>query len=65
MPNLCLNSFQTSFFKQMNKNFIKKNLILSPLSVYQILSLTSNGAKGKTLQEMLSALSSDNINELN
>ena len=63
--NLCLNSFQTSFFKQMNKNFIKKNLILSPLSVYQILSLTSNGAKGKTLQEMLLSLSSTELDELN
>ena len=63
--NLCLNSFQTSFFKQMNKNFIKKNLILSPLSAYQILSLTSNGAKGKTLEEMLLSLTSTELDELN
>ena len=63
--NLCLSSFQTSFFKQMNKEYIKKNLILSPISAYQILSLTSNGAKGKTLQEMLLSLSSTELNELN
>ena len=63
--NLCLSSFQTSFFKQMNKEYIKKNLILSPISAYQILSLTSNGARGKTLQEMLLSLSSTELNELN
>ena len=62
---LSLNSFQTLFFQQMNKEYVNKNMIISPLSAYQVLSLTSNGAKGKTLQEMLSALSSDNINELN
>ena len=63
--NLSLNSFQTSLFQHMNKEFTNKNLIISPLSAYQILSLTTNGAKGKTFQEMLLALSSDNINELN
>ena len=63
--HLSLNSFQTSFFQQLNKEYVNKNMIISPLSAYQILSLTSNGAKGKTFQEMLLALSSDNINELN
>ena len=51
--NFSFNSFQISFFKEINKKFIKKNLIISPLSAYQILSLTSNGAMGNTLQEML------------
>ena len=63
--NLTLNSFQTALFQHMNKEFVNKNLIISPLSAYQILSLTTNGAKGKTFQEMLSALSSKDVNELN
>jgi len=42
-------SFQTSFFKELNKQFINKNLIISPLSAYQVLSLAANGAKEKTL----------------
>ena len=62
---ISLNSFQTSLFQHMNKEFANKNLIISPLSAYQILSLTTNGANGKTFQEMLSALSSNNINGLN
>ena len=63
--NLSLSSFQTSFLKQMNKDYLKKNLIISPLSAYQVLSLTTNGAKGKTLQEMLLSLSSENLEKLN
>ena len=58
-------SFQTSFFKQINKEFINKNLIISPLSAYQVLGLTANGAKGKTLEQMLLALGNKNLNELN
>lgn len=63
--NVSLSSFQTSLFRQMNKEYIKKNLIISPLSAYQVLSLTSNGAKGQTLQEMLNTLSSSDLKELN
>ena len=58
-------SFQTSFFKQINKEFINENLIISPLSAYQVLGLTANGAKGKTLEQMLLALGNKNLNELN
>ena len=61
--SLC--SFQTNLFKEMNKVFINKNLIISPLSVYQIIGLATNGAKGKTLQEMLLALGNKNLEELN
>ena len=63
--NLSLCSFQTLLFKEMNKDHLEKNLIISPLSAYQVLSLTSNGAKGKTLEEMVLALSSTNLEELN
>jgi serpin B len=34
----------------------KKNILISPLSVYQIISLLSNGAKGKTQEEILQTL---------
>ena len=58
-------SFQTSFFKEMNKKYINQNLIISPLSAYQILGLTANGAKEKTLKEMLLALGNKDLEELN
>ena len=58
-------SFQTNLFKEMNQKFINKNLIISPLSAYQVLGLTTNGAKGKTLEQMLLALGNKNIEELN
>ena len=58
-------SFQTSLFKEMNKKYINKNLIISPLSAYQILGLTANGAKGQTLKEMLLALGNRDLKELN
>ena len=63
--NLSLNSFQTTLFQQMNKEFMNKNLLISPLSAYQVLSLTTNGARGKTYKEMLSSLAGNNIYELN
>jgi len=58
-------SFQFSFFKELNKQFINKNLIISPLSAYQILSLAANGAKKNTLTEMISALGGKSLEELN
>ena len=58
-------SFQTSFFKELNKKYINQNLIISPLSAYQILSLAANGAKEKTLSEMVSALGGKSLEELN
>ena len=58
-------SFQTSFFKELNKQYINKNLIISLLSAYQILSLAANGAKEKTLNEMVLALGGKSLEELN
>ena len=58
-------SFQISFFKEMNKNYKNENLIVSPLSAYQVLGLTANGAKGKTQKEMISALGNKDLEELN
>ena len=58
-------SFQTPFFKEINKQYINKNVIISPLSAYQILGLTANGANGKTLEQMLLTLGNKNIEEVN
>ena len=58
-------SFQLSLFHQMNKDKKGENLIISPLSVFQALSLTANGAQGQTLKEMLELLQSDSLDDLN
>ena len=58
-------SFRTSFFKEVNTEFIGKNIIISPLSAYQILGLTANGANGQSLDEMLLALENKSLDELN
>ena len=41
------------------------NLVISPLSIYHILSLTTNGAVGNTKKEMLTALENDSQEEMN
>ena len=58
-------SFQATFFQEMNKEFKNKNLLISPLSAYQVLGLTANGAKGKTLNQMLLALEGSSLDEVN
>ena len=58
-------SFQSSIFYRMNKERIGENLIISPLSIFQALSLVANGAKKETLSEMLDVLQYENIDELN
>ena len=58
-------SFQASIFNRMNKEKKGENLIISPLSIFQVLSLTSNGANGQTQSEMLEVLQSKNMDELN
>ena len=58
-------TFQTNIFSQINTDKNGKNLIISPLSIYQVLSLLANGAKGDTQLEMLSTLGSTTISELN
>ena len=58
-------TFQTSFFQEINKQFINKNVVISPLSAYQILGLTANGANGQTLEQMLLALGNEDLEELN
>lgn len=40
--------FQLKIFQEINKSNIGKNIMVSPLSIYHILSLTANGAANKT-----------------
>ena len=58
-------NFQSKLFNKMNKDKVGENLIISPLSIFQALSLAANGAKEETLSEMLDLLESDSLNELN
>ena len=58
-------SFQLKIFQEINKSNIGKNIMISPLSIFHILSLTANGAVNKTLTEMLQVLYQKNIIELN
>ena len=66
---LIVNStFQSSIFSEVNPDFKGKNVILSPLSIFQVLGLTTNGAVGTTQKEMISTLESstlDNLNNIN
>ena len=63
-------TFQIKIFKEIcDDNAQKgKNIMISPLSIYHILSLTTNGAVGDTKTEMLKALCNqdeDKMNEIN
>ena len=58
-------SFQSTIFNRINKEKKGENVIISPLSIFQILSLTTNGAKGKTQLEMIDVLQNKDIEELN
>ncbi len=58
-------SFQSTLFNRMNKKEKGKNLIISPLSIFQGLSLAANAAKGETQSEILELLQYDTIEELN
>ena len=58
-------SFQSTLFKEMNNIRNGENFVISPLSIFQILSLTTNGAKGITQKEMLEALEVEDIETLN
>ena len=69
LTTLLLNSLNSQFefnlFTRMNLDKAGENLIISPLSIYQVLSLTANGAKGVTLSEMLYVLEANTLNEVN
>ena len=58
-------SFQSTLFNRMSKEKAGENLIISPLSIFQALSLAANGAKGETQSEMFELLQKNSIEELN
>jgi len=58
-------AFQTSVFRETNNDFLEKNVCVSPLSMFQVLGLTTNGAKGVTQDEMVSALEATSLKNLN
>ena len=58
-------SFQISLFNQLNKKNKNKNLNISPLSIFQALSLTTNGANGETQTELLQLLDNKQMEEIN
>ena len=57
--------FQFKIFQEINKSNKGKNIMVSPLSIFHILSLTANGAANNTLAEMLKVLGHKNTTDLN
>jgi len=62
---LNLENFEIKLFKEISKLNPEKNIIISPLSIYHILSLVANGAKDTTLKELLISLEEKNKEEMN
>ena len=58
-------SFQISLFNQLNKKNKNKNVTISPLSIFQALSLATNGAKGETQVDLLKLLDNKEMEEIN
>ena len=58
-------SFQIALLKQLSLVSLNNNIVFSPLSLYQIFSLASNGANGNTQKELLKVLYQNNIVTLN
>ena len=60
-----MNIFQLKIFQEINKGNIGKNMTICPISIYHILSLTTNGAAKKTLEEMLNVLCNKDLMNMN
>ena len=58
-------SFQISLFNKINSKYKENNLIISPLSIFQAISLVTNGAIGETQQELLKLLDGKEMEEIN
>ena len=58
-------SFQISIFNQLNNKNKGKNLTISPLSIFQALSLVTNGANDETKNELLKILGNKGMEEIN
>jgi len=61
-----MNNFQFQIFRELIKHRESgENMVISPLSIYHILSLTANGADSKTLKEIIEALCNKSLKEIN
>ena len=58
-------NFQISLFNQLNNKNKGKNLTISPLSLFQAISLVTNGANGDTQTELLKLLDDKGMEEIN
>ena len=58
-------SFQLSLFNKINSKYKENNLIISPLSIYQAISLVTNGADGETQKVLLKLLDEREMEEIN
>ena len=60
------NTFQFEILNELIKQSeIGNNIVISPLSIYKILSLCANGADKKTLKEMVKSLCNKSLDEIN
>ena len=50
------NSFQVTLFTMLCNDTKQNNVVISPLSIYQGLSFVSNGARGETQKEIITAI---------
>ena len=58
-------SFQITLFNKLNSKYKENNLIISPLSIFQAISLVTNGANGETQKELLKLLDNKEMEEIN
>ena len=58
-------SFQISLFNKINSKYKENNLIISPISIFQAISLVTNGANGETQKELLKLLDNKEMEEIN
>lgn len=65
IDELILSKFELNLFQEISKLNPEKNIIISPLSIYHILSLVANGAKDNTLKEIMNVLNNKDPNEMN
>ena len=57
--------FQFDIFNKLLQKNPNSNIVISPISIFEILSLVSNGAVGKTQLEILNTLKSKTVIDLN
>jgi len=58
-------SFQISLFNKLNSKYKENNLMISPLSIFQAISLVTNGANEETQKELLKLLDNKEMEEIN